>query len=89
MGWLWRCEGKEGSGSGCGGDHRGNVGNEPEKSLPRKCLSGTSGHSEEAEVEVEVRIEITFACGGFLFYLVGLFFLSLKVPRLVCSASSK
>lgn len=76
---------------GVGGDHRGNVGNEPEKSLPRKCLFGTSGHSEEAdeeEAEVEVGIEITFACRGFLFYLVGPF-LSLNVPRLVSSASSK
>lgn len=82
-----------GVGGGWGrGDHRGNVGNEPEKSLPRKCLFGTSGHSEEAdeeeaEVEVEVGIEITFACRGFLFYLVGPF-LSLNVPRLVSSASS-
>lgn len=49
---------------GAGGDQRGNVGNEPEKSLPRKCLFGTFGNG------LVVEKKITFAWGNwFLFYL--------------------
>lgn len=49
----WRVMGMR---RGVWGDHRGNVGNEPEKSLPRKCLFGKSGHSESADEE-EVEAE--------------------------------